>query len=200
VVPEPWGVTSSVEPPASTVESAPTSASMTRRGRPRCAAPRPNTARCPRWCRPRYLPTPMADTARSSRGRPEPAGRLTPNHQIPQARGLVPDRVRSRAPRDCCEHLNHRRPRQLHGRIPSTRCTWPGPVPDHTLVSTGHQRDRLTQFGIPNDGPVIPAIEAHNLGQHVRIPSIRLRPRTRLALPGNESPTSDRSRTPHSQP
>ena len=59
----------------------------------------------------------------------------------------------------------------------------PGPVPDQALVATGHQLDRLTQLGIPSHRAVMRAIQAHDLGQHVRIPGIRFRPRTRVPLP-----------------
>ena len=52
----------------------------------------------------------------------------------------------------------------------------PGPVTDQALVTTDHQLDRLTQLGIPSHRAVIRAVQAHDLGQHMRVPGIRLRP------------------------
>jgi len=52
----------------------------------------------------------------------------------------------------------------------------PGPVPDQALVAAGHQLDRLTQLGVPDDPAVMRPVQAHDLDQHMRIAGIRFRP------------------------
>ena len=59
----------------------------------------------------------------------------------------------------------------------------PGPVPDQALVAAGHQLDRLTQLGVPGDRAVMRPVQAHDLGQHMRIAGIRFRTGRRVPLP-----------------
>jgi hypothetical protein len=50
-------------------------------------------------------------------------------------------------------------------------------------MSTGHQLDRLAQFGVPGHRAMMRTVHTHDLGQHVRVPGIRLRPRRGVPLP-----------------
>jgi len=59
----------------------------------------------------------------------------------------------------------------------------PGAVPDQALVGTGHELDRLAQLGVPGHRAVMRAVQPHDLGQHMRIPGIRLSPRRGVPLP-----------------
>ena len=59
----------------------------------------------------------------------------------------------------------------------------PGPFPHHRLVRPRHHLDRLSQRGIPGHRPQLVGIDAHHVGQGVRIPRIRLGPRRRVPLP-----------------
>jgi len=43
-------------------------------------------------------------------------------------------------------------------------------------MSTRQQLDRISQIAVPSDRTVMITIEAHDLGQHVRVTGVTLRP------------------------
>ena len=59
----------------------------------------------------------------------------------------------------------------------------PGPVPDQALMRPGDQLDRLGQRRVPGDRPVMGVVQPDDLGQHVRVPSIGLRPGRGVPFP-----------------
>ncbi|GAA2901261.1 hypothetical protein GCM10010472_69360 [Pseudonocardia halophobica] len=72
------------------------------------------------------------------------------------------------------EVLAQRRPQPLQ---------MPGPIPDQRLTGPRDHLQPLHLRAVPGDRTVVVPVEAHDLGQHVRVPGIGLRPRGGVPLP-----------------
>ena len=72
------------------------------------------------------------------------------------------------------EELPQRRPQSQHVT---------GAVPDQALVAAGGQLDRLTLVAVTGQRPMVCPVQAHDLGQHVRVRAVGLRARGGMPFP-----------------
>jgi hypothetical protein len=76
-------------------------------------------------------------------------------------------------------HCDPARPGELAQRA-AQRVDVPLPAPDQALVRSGQDLDRLGQRAVAGDRPVVVAVGADQLGQHLGVPAVRLGPRAAM--------------------